>query len=302
MALNSHGEHKYQASSQLKAALHLPNLHVEHRRLEAGYRSAGALSCTELAFVISGRAFAQQNTKRSTNRHFIQPGIACILPAGLEESESANTSPLECLHIYLPATLITQSAIADYDIDPTKAELSFVGGLRDPKLYQIAMGFHDVLSRPAEPTDRLFLDGMQAALAGYVLGTYAIDRWRPASRSPDLDAKRFTRVIEYIETYLTGDIRLADLAAEACLSEFHFSRLFREATGLSPHRYVSFRRVQEAQKRLEFDQFSLVEIALETGFGSQANFIRVFGKATGLTPGQYRALRVAKPGPLPPLQ
>jgi AraC family transcriptional regulator len=213
---------------------------------------------------------------------------------GVEEVESANTSTIECLHIYLPATLVGRSAIADYDIDPSKAELSYVGGLRDPKLYQIAMGFQSVLAREAEPTDRLFLDGMQAALAGYLLGNYAIDRWRPPARSPQFDAKRLERVLDYIESYLTRDIRLADLAAEACLSEFHFSRLFREATGLSPHRYVTFRRVQEAQKRLELDQSSLVEVALETGFGSQANFIRVFRQATGLTPGQYRALHRRK--------
>ncbi|QKD05380.1 helix-turn-helix domain-containing protein [Mesorhizobium loti] len=292
MGLNSHSEHKYQASSQLRAAIQLPNLRAEQRRLEAGHHTPGVRSSTELAFVIAGRAFAQQNTNGATGRYFIQPGIACILPKGVEESESANTSPLECLHIYLPDTLIAQSAIADYDIDPAKVELSYVGGLRDPKLYQIAMGFNDVLGRPAEPTDRLFLDGMQAALAGYLLGTYTIDRWRPPARSPEFDGKRLTRVLDYIETYLAaGETRLADLAAEACLSEFHFSRLFREATGLSPHRFVTLRRVQEAQKRLAHGKSSLVEIALETGFGSQANFIRVFRKATGLTPGQYRVLR-----------
>lgn len=290
MALNSHSEHKYHASSQLRTALELPHLRIEQRLLEAGQHTPGVRSCTELAFVIAGRAFAQQNTNGATGRYFIQPGIACILPNGVEESESANTSPLECLHIYLPDTLIAQSALADYDIDPAKAELSYVGGLRDSKLYQIAMGFNDILGRPSEPTDRLFLDGMQSALAGYLLGTYAIDRWRPPVRSSDFDAKRFKRVLDYIETYLTGEIRLADLAAEACLSEFHFSRLFRKVTGLSPHRYVTLRRVQEAQKRL-VGQHSLVEIALETGFGSQANFIRVFRKATGLTPGQYRLLR-----------
>lgn len=291
MAFNSHSEQKYQASSQLRAAIQLPHLRVEQRRLEAGHQAPGVRFCTELAFVTAGRAFAQQNTNGATGRYFIQPGIACILPAGVEETESANTSPLECLHIYLPDTLIAQSALADYDIDPARVELSYVGGLRDPKLYQIAMGFNDVLGRPTAPTDRLFLDGMQAALAGYLLGTYAIDRWRPPARLPDFDGKRLTRVLDYIEAHLTREIRLADLAAEACLSEFHFSRLFREATGLSPHRYVIFRRVQEAQKRLALGQSSLVEIALETGFGSQANFIRVFRKATGLTPGQYRVLR-----------
>jgi AraC family transcriptional regulator len=97
-------------------------------------------------------------------------------------------------------------------------------------------------------------------------------------------------VLNFIDARLDSDIALDDLAAEACLSPFHFSRLFRDATGLSPHRYVTDRRVQAAKDKLALNHSSLVEIALDTGFGSQANFIRVFRKATGLTPGQYRAL------------
>ena len=61
-------------------------------------------------------------------------------------------------------------------------------------------------------------------------------------------------------------------------------------TGLSPHRYVTDRRVQAARHELARNRLSLVEIALEFGFGSQANFTRVFRKAASLTPGQYREL------------
>jgi AraC family transcriptional regulator len=59
---------------------------------------------------------------------------------------------------------------------------------------------------------------------------------------------------------------------------------------VSPHRDVLDRRVQAARQELARNNLSLVEIALEFGFGSQANFTRVFRKATSLTPGQYREL------------
>lgn len=88
------------------------------------------------------------------------------------------------------------------------------------------------------------------------------------------------------------DISLDDLAAEACLSPFHFSRLFSEATGRSPYRYVTERRVEAAKERLRLARSSLVEIALDTGFVTQANFNRVFKKVTGKTPGQYRTFGV----------
>jgi AraC family transcriptional regulator len=53
---------------------------------------------------------------------------------------------------------------------------------------------------------------------------------------------------------------------------------------------VTNRRVRAAQEALALDQASLLEIALECGFGSQDNFMRVFRKSTGLTPGQYRTM------------
>jgi AraC family transcriptional regulator len=84
-------------------------------------------------------------------------------------------------------------------------------------------------------------------------------------------------------------IGLDELAAEACLSPFHFSRLFQKATGLSPHRCVTERRVREAKSKLAKGRLSLVEIALESGFGSQGNFNRIFRKHTGLTPGEFRS-------------
>ncbi|WP_316237872.1 helix-turn-helix transcriptional regulator [Bradyrhizobium sp. SZCCHNR1015] len=78
--------------------------------------------------------------------------------------------------------------------------------------------------------------------------------------------------------------------AQACPSPDHFCRLFREATGLSAHRYVTDRRVQAARHELARSRVSLVEIALEFGFGSQANVTRLFCKAADLTPGQYLEL------------
>jgi AraC family transcriptional regulator len=105
-----------------------------------------------------------------------------------------------------------------------------------------------------------------------------------------MDGRRLGRVLDLIEARLGSEISLDELAAEACLSPFHFARRFREATGKTPHRYVTERRIEVAKERLARGYASLVDISLDTGFGSQANFNRVFRKVTGLTPGQFRAL------------
>jgi AraC family transcriptional regulator len=289
MTLITHGDQKYQGITEMVTATRLPSLQIEYRRVKPGHHESILCLSNEIAFLLSGRTFTIRSANGLTYRDFCQPGTSCINPVGMFQKAGGTTSPLECLHVYVPPSLIKQSALADYDIDPAKAELSFIGHLRDPTLNQIALGFESVLGRELEPTDYLFLDGLQAALAGHLLGSYAIDRWRPPAKTPNLDIKRMRRVIDYIEAHFAEKIALSRLAAEACLSEFHFSRLFREATGLAPHRYVTLRRVEEAQKQLELHDSSFVEIALNLGFGSQANFIRVFRKSTGLTPGQYRS-------------
>jgi AraC family transcriptional regulator len=164
------------------------------------------------------------------------------------------------------------------------------GGVADPILMQIGTALRNISGREVQPTDQLFVDGMQAALAAHLLGNYTIDRWRPRANSQSLDPRRLQRVLDFIEAQPASRLSLDDLAAEACLSPFHFSRLFREATGFSPNRYVTDRRIRAAKNKLALNHSALVEIALDTGFGSQANFIRVFRKAVGLTPRQYRDL------------
>jgi AraC family transcriptional regulator len=290
VTLSTHGDQKYQGITERLTVTGLPNLQIEHRSVRPGHHEPTICLSNEIVFLLSGRTFNTLSANGLAYRNYYQPGMACIVPMGAFQKASSISSPLETLHIYMPRGLIEQSALADYDIDPAKAELSFAGGLRDPMLYQMAIGFLGLLGREIEPIHRLFVDGLQAAFAGHLLGNYAIDRWRAPAKTPSFDVKRLTRVIDYIEAHFTEEIGLSSLAGVACLSEFHFSRLFRMATGLAPHRYVTLRRVQEAQKQLELHRdSSLVEIALRLGFGSQANFIRVFRKSTGFTPGQYRS-------------
>jgi AraC family transcriptional regulator len=145
-----------------------------------------------------------------------------------------------------------------------------------------------MLGRESQPTDRIFADGLRTALAAHLIGNYTVDRWRPPARTTSLDAKRLQRVLDFMEAQLADDLSLDDLAREACLSPYHFSRLFHEATGRPPHRYLIERRIQVAQQMLQSERSSMAEVAFDTGFGSQASFARTFRKVTGVTPSQYR--------------
>ncbi|MGJ5177532.1 helix-turn-helix domain-containing protein [Bradyrhizobium oligotrophicum] len=290
MPLPTHGDEKYRNSEKLAEAKDWPLLGIEHRKFEAGRQATPVPICNELVLLLSGGGIVNRTGNGESQQSLARPGMTYLVPVGTQESHLELSDRMECLHLYLPPTLIDQSALADFDVDPAKVEIAYADALADQVIFQICSPLRDLLHRPRQPTDALFVEGLQTALAAHLLGHYTIDRWRPPEKSPALAPRRLQRVLDYIEASLGTDIRLDELAAHACLSPFHFCRLFREATGLSPHRYVTDRRVQAARHALACNSASLVDIALEFGFGSQANFTRVFRKATNLTPGQYREL------------
>ncbi len=84
-------------------------------------------------------------------------------------------------------------------------------------------------------------------------------------------------------------LTVAELAAEAGLSRFQFTRAFALATGLSPLAYFTQQRLSQAKLLLR-QGASPVVAALETGFFDQSHFSRHFKRVVGVTPGQYRAL------------
>jgi AraC family transcriptional regulator len=295
MSLPSRMDERYKPIDRLCGVAEWPHLRVERVRLEAGHLNPVTFQFNEVGFVLSGRTVTSYSGNGAKQHYLIEQGTARVCPVGILERDVVLDAAIECLFISLPPGLIEASALVDYDIDPANAELVYAGGLVDPTLQRIALSLNDVLLRGlVAATDRMFVDGMQAALAAHLFSNYSVGRWRPPARTPQLDPRKLARVLDYIDAHYAENIALSDLATVGCLSPYHFSRLFREATGHSPHSYLTRRRVKAAEDELLRNRASMAEIAEATGFGSQANFIRVFKKATGMTPGRIRDCRLGR--------
>ncbi len=275
--------HRYEGS-QLHNSLDRPNMLIEHRSLNSGIVLPGVTcTCNAVTIALAGRTPVRWKEAVASRRVVaVRPGIASILPLGFDEPDTEIVSPLECLYIFLAPSLTAASSLADFDIDPSRAQVIREPVVSDPLLTAIAAALHGIASRPPEPPDRLFVDGVSSMLAAHLVSRYSNVGHRTAPPSPSLSYQKLKRVLDLVECCFAHEIGLDELAAEACLSPFHFSRLFQKATGLSPHRYVTERRVREAKSKLAEGRLSLVEIALESGFGSQGNFNRIFRKHTGL--------------------
>ena len=99
--------------------------------------------------------------------------------------------------------------------------------------------------------------------------------------------------VAYINDHLAQELSLEGLAAQAALSPFYFSRLFKKETGFSPHQYVLATRISNAKFLLQSTGDSVKTICFTVGFTSESSFCTAFKKETGLTPSEYRARALA---------
>ena len=96
------------------------------------------------------------------------------------------------------------------------------------------------------------------------------------------------RVREYVEVHLGESIDLSILAGVAGLSMHHFARQFKQSTGVTPHFYLTKKRVERAQQMLIQTDLSLAEVACAVGFFDQGHLARHFRHMLGTTPREFR--------------
>ncbi|ONI90348.1 hypothetical protein ALI144C_03105 [Actinosynnema sp. ALI-1.44] len=98
------------------------------------------------------------------------------------------------------------------------------------------------------------------------------------------------RVIDAMHENLGEQMTLDDMARTAMFSKFHFSRIFQRATGISPGRFLSAMRLQEAKRLLLATSLSVTEISHRVGYQSVGTFSSRFRGSVGISPSTYRRL------------
>jgi YesN/AraC family two-component response regulator len=103
------------------------------------------------------------------------------------------------------------------------------------------------------------------------------------------------RAVEFIHQHYQEKLSLAEIAAQACLSKYYFSRLFHRVVGIPYQEYVNAVRIEKAKELLtQTPCSSITQIGYEIGFGGLRNFESHFKKLTGYTPYEYRIARMAQ--------
>lgn len=152
------------------------------------------------------------------------------------------------------------------------------------KVDHVAAGLVHALRRAGQGADVLFVEHMSMALARRAASWFC----QGQEKEPTACTSRMARAIDYINDNISKPMTTKELAGVACMSEFHFARQFKTATGRPPHEYVTWRRVQRAKMMLIGAGMSIAFVALACGFSSQSHFSKAFRGAVGVSPGQYQ--------------
>lgn len=216
------------------------------------------------------------------------PEAFVLYPGGYDRRWMAP-GPTSCRHFYVPRSLL--DAMAE------ETGLGAPVELRDDRVFASDHDLRQMLDefiRRGLATDLpplpLEMDTRATLIALRLVAAHSSSPAVPLARVRGLAPARLREVTELIEERIDDDLSLAQLAGAAGLARHHFHRTFREATGVTPHRYVMNRRIARAKTMLDAAA-ELSEIAQACGFASHQHFATAFPKATGVAPSAWRAAR-----------
>jgi AraC family transcriptional regulator len=135
---------------------------------------------------------------------------------------------------------------------------------------------------------QLYVEPLTTALAVNLL-RHSAAKPCVASHIGGLSHLQLLQVTDYIYDRLADEIQLTDLAELLGLSQFHFSRLFKQSVGVPPYQYLLQQRVERAKQLLRITDQSIMEIALRCGFSSHSHLGKWFRHFVGMTPKAFRS-------------
>lgn len=228
------------------------------------------------------------------------PWKACRLRAGSMFLTNGG-DPYECrwrtvgrevfdtMSVFIELPLLKSALEEVFGADAPRARLRDLSGFTDETLHFYMLRLREeLLRKTASP---ILVRGLGKAIAIHLARHYAEAIDDPRGVAPSLPGYKLRQITDGMARDLAEEFNLERLAAQAQLSRFHFSRLFKAATGRSPSRYQLDLRLNAARQLLRETERSIIEIALDVGYRNPSRFAQLFRREIGLTPSEYRRRR-----------
>lgn len=214
-----------------------------------------------------------------TETHSI-PGCATIVPAGMPTGWLVD-GELDVVTLSVSSEVLKAASQSDQF---SKMRFAFT----DPLGVALTRQILAELYAPYADEREAYVSAMVGALKAHILSGV------PAQGKPldiptsDFSAYRLHKVMNAILDHPEHEHSLEQMAATAGVTPSHFCRVFKKATGISPHQYVMKARLDRAQHLLAQTDMTLAALSESLGFTSQSHFSRAFRAYAGRTPSDFR--------------
>lgn len=256
-----------------------------------GWEVAPSQDMTLILFAGGAIRFGHRSRATAWTERVVSAGDLILRPGVPSRTEvrwtSVSAQPTRTLHLRVSHQLIARTAAELTEVDPTHVTLAPRVGFQDPLLAQVGSALWRELEQGSD-AGRLYAQSAAQLLVVHLLRHYTIGGRTLSERAQPLTLVQVNRVAEFVQTHLNHNLSLAALAEQTGFSPYHFARLFRKATGESPHQYVLRQRIAHAARLLVAGELSLAQIALECGFANQSHFTQAFRRQLGCTPGVFQ--------------
>ncbi len=246
-----------------------------------------------LVWTTSGEAETQERENNGpwlTSR--VKKGSMFLTAAGAPYDFRYRTltpEPYEVVLVLLSLPLFNEALQEVFGANAAHARLRDVSGFADPHLVPLLEQLRAEAARPA--SSRLFVRGLAQAIAIHLARNYTALTDAARGEASSLPGFKLRRVTDWMAENLAEEFSLTRLAEQAGMSDFHFNRLFKRATGLPPLQYQIKLRLDAARRLLRETKKSVITIANEVGYSNPSHFAQLFRKETGLSPTNYRRQR-----------
>jgi AraC family transcriptional regulator len=251
-----------------------------------------AVSEPFIAWVVAGEA---QTEERETGGAWItshiRPGSLFLTMAGPPYTfrwKRLSAEPLEIVLLLLSMPIFESALQEVHGEKAQEAHFRNRSGIEDAKLVSLLQCLREELSEHA--ASAMFVQGVANAIAVHLARHY-VDVGASQLEASALPGYKLRLVTMWMSEHLAEPFSLATLAEIAGMSEFHFNRLFKKATGMPPSQYQIKLRMETARRLLRETLVSVVAIANQVGYSNPSHFAQLFRKETGFTPSDYRRQR-----------
>jgi AraC family transcriptional regulator len=188
------------------------------------------------------------------------------------------------VHVAVDQWLATLEAVYPGKADKVEVR-DFFG--RDEALRHLCCACAEMLATRTPGKSRRVAD------FSHLMGSFLAEKYTDATTETTdfrggLPVRQLRTVEDHVREKLDEEISVETMAELAGLSPFHFSRVFKQSTGMSPLQFVTRERITRAQQLIRETSLSLIEVGLEVGYASPSHFSKVFRRVAGVTPTAFR--------------